>query len=147
MKELIKNIEGWAAERNLLSADNAENQYMKYLEEVGETAKAILEKNKPGVIDGFGDIAVTVIILAKQLGLPLQDELYLDNLDKNKSFSWFMSAISEETVAYGSLDYINDVSMYYGHSLEDCLTAAWKEIKNREGVTIDGVFVRNKKKK
>lgn len=143
MKELIKNIENWAAERNLLSADNAENQYLKYLEEVGETARAILKKDKTNIVDGFGDIAVTVIILAKQLGCPLQNELFMDNLDKNKSFSWFMSGISEETVVYSSLDYINDVSMYYGHSLEECLTAAWNEIKNRQGKTIDGVFVKN----
>lgn len=141
MKELIKNIENWAAERNLLSADNAENQYLKYLEEVGETARAILKKDEDGIVDGFGDIAVTVIILAKQLGCELI--VHFDCVQPNKPFPWFMNGIDDCDVDCNSLDYLNDVSSYYGHSLEKCLTSAWNEIKNRQGKTVDGVFVKN----
>ena len=40
------------------------------MEELGETAGAILKnKEKSEIIDGIGDTLVTVIILAKQLGL------------------------------------------------------------------------------
>ena len=40
------------------------------MEELGETAGAILKHKKTDeVIDGIGDIFVTVIILSKQLGL------------------------------------------------------------------------------
>jgi NTP pyrophosphatase (non-canonical NTP hydrolase) len=43
---------------------------MKVMEELGETMGAILkQKNTDEVIDGIGDIFVTVIILSKQLGL------------------------------------------------------------------------------
>lgn len=143
MKTLIQNIEAWAAERNLLAYENAENQHLKYLEEVGETARAILKKDTNGIIDGFGDIAVTIIVLAKQLGCNLKINFEPDNLQLNKSFFWFMIGIEDCDVDYASLDYLNDVSMYYGYSLEECLTAAWNEIKNRTGKTVDGVFIKN----
>lgn len=143
MKRLVQSIEAWAAERNLLSYENAENQYLKYLEEVGETARAILKKDTNGIIDGFGDIAVTIIILAKQLGCELRVNFDPDNLDKTKHFSWFMYGIKDCDVDYNALDYLNDISSYYGYPLEECLTAAWNEIKNRTGKTVDGVFIKN----
>jgi NTP pyrophosphatase (non-canonical NTP hydrolase) len=68
--ELIENITQWADEKGILSPDNAPKQSMKVMEELGETMGAILKgKNTDEVIDGIGDILVTVIILAKQLGL------------------------------------------------------------------------------
>jgi NTP pyrophosphatase (non-canonical NTP hydrolase) len=68
--ELIENITQWADEKGILSPDNAPKQSMKIMEELGETMGAILKGKKTDeVIDGIGDILVTVIILAKQLGL------------------------------------------------------------------------------
>ena len=68
--ELIENITQWADEKGILSPDNAPKQSMKIMEELGETMGAILKGKKTDeVIDGIGDILVTVIILSKQLGL------------------------------------------------------------------------------
>jgi NTP pyrophosphatase (non-canonical NTP hydrolase) len=67
------------------------------LEEVGETAGALLKGNETEIKDGIGDSFVTLIILSKQLGL----------------------------------------------SPTECLEAAWNEIKDRTGKTVDGVFVKN----
>lgn len=67
--ELIENVIKWAEVRNILQKDNAKNQMLKVVEELGETASAIA-KNKPDEIkDGIGDVFVTLIILSKQLGL------------------------------------------------------------------------------
>jgi NTP pyrophosphatase (non-canonical NTP hydrolase) len=67
--ELIENVIKWADVRNILQKDNAKNQMLKVVEELGETASAIA-KNKPDEIkDGIGDVFVTLIILSKQLGL------------------------------------------------------------------------------
>ena len=140
MEELINNVIEWADKRNLLHKENAPKQYLKYLEEVGETARAILKNDEAGVIDGFGDIAVTIIILAKQLDEELS---HIMTPSKRKEFSWFMYEVTEGAVNITVLDYLNDVSTYYGHPLEKCLTAAWNEIKNREGQTINGVFTKN----
>ena len=68
--ELIDNITQWADDKGILVPNNAPQQTMKIMEELGETAGAILKnKEKSEIIDGIGDTLVTVIILAKQLGL------------------------------------------------------------------------------
>jgi len=68
--ELIDNITQWADDKGILVSDNAPKQSMKIMEELGETMGAILKGKKTDeVIDGIGDILVTVIILSKQLGL------------------------------------------------------------------------------
>jgi len=68
--ELIDNITQWADDKGILVSDNIPQQTMKVMEELGETAGAILKHKKTDeVIDGIGDILVTVIILSKQLGL------------------------------------------------------------------------------
>ena len=68
--ELLENITQWADYKGILVPDNAPKQSMKIMEELGETMGAILKGKKTDeVIDGIGDILVTVIILSKQLGL------------------------------------------------------------------------------
>ena len=140
MKKLIEQVQSWAKERGLLKYEYAETQYLKYLEEVGETARAILKKDEAAIIDGFGDIAVTIIILAKQL----DSELIINfkNPDHMRTFDWFMDEIEYYSVNPNSLDYLNDVSSAYGYSLESCLESAWNEIKDRKGKTQDGHFVK-----
>lgn len=86
----------WAKERGLLKPENAPKQMAKVLEEVVELNKAIVTNNKPEIIDGIGDSVVTLIILAEQLGL----------------------------------------------DIEDCLEAAYNEIKDRKGKLVNGLFVK-----
>lgn len=95
--ELSENVLVWAQEKGILVKDNAPKQMLKVLEEVGETAGALLKSNEEEIKDGIGDSFVTLIILSKQLGL----------------------------------------------TPTECLEAAWNEIKDRTGKTVDGVFVKN----
>ena len=96
MNDLINNVKLWADEKNLLKKENSQAQMLKVLEEVGETAGALL-KNKPKELkDGLGDSFVTLIILCYQLEL----------------------------------------------EPKECLQAAWDEIKNRKGKTVNGTFIR-----
>lgn len=92
-----EKIENWAKERDLLKPENAKTQLIKVMEELGELSKAILKNDIVQQIDGLGDVQVTLIILAKQLGL----------------------------------DY------------DACLEAAYKEISERKGKTINGTFIKN----
>lgn len=70
LDKLIDNITQWADDKGILVSENVPQQTMKVMEELGETAGAILKGKKTDeVIDGIGDTFVTVIILAKQLGL------------------------------------------------------------------------------
>lgn len=88
--ELIKE---WAKDRELDKA-SPDKQFLKVIEEVGEIAEG-MAKNRPEQIkDSIGDTYVTLVILAMQHGL----------------------------------------------NIEDCIKAAYEEIKDRKGETVDGVF-------
>jgi len=97
--ELSDSVLLWAQEKGILVEDNAPKQMLKVLEEVGETAGALLKGNQEELKDGLGDSFVTLIILSKQLGF----------------------------------------------TPSECLEAAWNEIKDRTGKTVDGVFVKDEK--
>lgn len=68
-EELENAITKWADDKNLLSNSNHPKQFMKVVEELGETASAVLKNNTLKTIDGLGDTFVTLIILSRQLGL------------------------------------------------------------------------------
>jgi NTP pyrophosphatase (non-canonical NTP hydrolase) len=91
-----ENVLEWAANKNLLKKENRLAQFAKVVEEVGEVGRALLKNNDAELIDGIGDVLVTLIILAAQ-----------NNLD-----------------------------------VEDCLDAAYEEIKNRKGKTVNGTFIK-----
>lgn len=67
--ELSNKVIEWAFDKGILERENAPKQMLKVLEEVGETAGALLKSNEEGIKDGIGDSFVTLIILARQLGL------------------------------------------------------------------------------
>jgi NTP pyrophosphatase (non-canonical NTP hydrolase) len=62
----------WAEPKGLLNPQNAPQQFMKLVEEVGELSNAMLNRNEAEQIDALGDIQVVLIILAEQLGLDLE---------------------------------------------------------------------------
>lgn len=93
--DLIKAIEAWAKTRELDNGDSA-RQMLKTVEEVGEVAAALAKGKRDELQDGIGDVVVTLIILAIQNGM----------------------------------------------TLNECLLAAWLEIKDRTGETVDGVFIK-----
>jgi NTP pyrophosphatase (non-canonical NTP hydrolase) len=94
--KLSENVIEWAYDKGILERENAPKQMLKVLEEVGETAGALLKGNESELKDGIGDSFVTLIILSRQLGL----------------------------------------------TPEECLEAAWDEIKDRKGKTENGVFIK-----
>ncbi len=67
MNELIKKIEQWAEDRNLIFGSNTRAQCLKLMSEVGELADNINKDRN--CIDDIGDCFVVLIILAKQLGM------------------------------------------------------------------------------
>lgn len=67
--ELSMAVLAWADERGLIDKENAPRQMLKVMEEVGELAGAMAKQNEPDTVDAIGDVLVTVIILAEQMGL------------------------------------------------------------------------------
>ena len=68
-----KEVLHWANERGLLKPENKLMQMGKMVSEVGELCDAIIKDDKNGQIDGIGDVLVTLIILANQLGYDIED--------------------------------------------------------------------------
>ena len=93
---LIENVEKWADDKGLLKKENSHQQMLKVVEEVGETAAALLKGKNEELKDGIGDSFVTLIILAAQCG----------------------------------------------YTSQECLEAAWNEIKDRKGKTTNGTFIK-----
>ena len=71
MNELIKNIEQWSIDRGL-DKGNKDKQALKFYEEAGEVAAAILRNDMHELKDGIGDSVVTLIILAQQYGTDIE---------------------------------------------------------------------------
>ena len=78
-KDLKEKVLSWADDKDLLHAENADKQFMKFIEEVfefktemdmwmygGDILKPI---NLEHVKDEMGDIFVTLIILCEQIGI------------------------------------------------------------------------------
>ena len=137
-KHLCKQVVAWAKERDLINPKNTDKQYLKFLEEVGETARAILKNDKPQIIDGFGDIAITMIILGEQLNHKyalscthtiIEIELYD-----------VVRRMSPEYANPSAMNFLHDAAAKYGLDLIDCLESAYNEIKDRKGKTFDGSF-------
>ena len=72
MDELVQKVEEWAVKRGLDKADSSK-QFLKVVEETGEVASALARGQLEELKDGIGDVIVTLIILAQQQGLTVEE--------------------------------------------------------------------------
>ena len=72
MNDLVKQVEKWSIDKNLHNA-NPERQALKVWEESGEIAAALSRDDLEALIDCIGDTIVTLIILAQQHELTLEE--------------------------------------------------------------------------
>ncbi|KIE87722.1 MazG-like family protein [Actinobacillus pleuropneumoniae] len=165
MQQLIKQVEQWADDRNLIDGSNPKKQMLKLMEEFGELCGGIA-KNKPEVIkDSIGDCLVVTIILACQMKASrwFIDKALVDsdcstenneficmrlagvlgNLSKLIIFRNGIYNINEVYSNFYKIVYfLNKLAINKEINLESCLSLAWQEIKDRKGRMIDGVFVK-----
>ena len=72
-------IRDWAATRGLYDEGDSHTQYVKLQEEAGELAKALLQDDKPEIVDAIGDMVVVLTNLAHLQGYDIEhciDEAY-----------------------------------------------------------------------
>ena len=74
MNELIKAVEQWSIDKGL-DKGNSFTQYAKSSEEMGEVAAALCRNDIDALRDGIGDVIVTLVILAQQNNMTLQEFL------------------------------------------------------------------------
>lgn len=96
MNELTEKIRQWGIDRNIIGGSTSSAQFIKTVEELGELAGGLARSDKAKIKDGLGDLYVTMVLLAENEGL----------------------------------------------HIEDCVDAAYEEIKDRKGRMINGVFVK-----
>lgn len=71
--KLEQLVLSWAEDRNIIKGSDPKSQFLKTVSELGELADAINKNDMHGQIDGIGDVLVTLIIVAEQLGMTLTE--------------------------------------------------------------------------
>lgn len=66
LEELNAKIIDWAKARGIDKAD-PKGQFLKVVEELGELAEGMAKDKPAQIVDSFGDVLVTLIILNQQL--------------------------------------------------------------------------------
>lgn len=77
MRELVEQVRMWAHDRNLILGSDPKSQLLKTMSELGELADGINKNRKAEIIDGIGDTIVTLIIVAAQYGLTIEECLQM----------------------------------------------------------------------
>ena len=151
MNKLIELVEKWSIERKLNVAD-PNMQRLKLWEEFGELNAAVARDNRDDVVDAIGDMCVVMIILCQQLNYNAADYFnsvnvkYLKHLDVVTLLDYTGYGIvgmrSRITNITNVIDTLTVIAERYDTTLEECLIAAYKVIKDRKGKMINGVFVK-----
>lgn len=143
LQELQSLILNWANDKDLLKSENAPKQRLKLLEEVGETAGAIL-KNKPDEIkDGIGDIFVVLVILCNQISVDIKFEKGAINHNDLQYNLFALLDLCTENETADCIDWLDDICINLNLDLTECANLAWNEIKDRTGKNVNGTFIKD----
>ena len=63
----------WATEKGILSKGDIKTQYVKFQEEAGELAKAIINNDDAEIIDAIGDCIVVLTSIARFNGTDIEE--------------------------------------------------------------------------
>lgn len=171
MQQLIKQIEQWAEERNLIEGSTPQKQFLKLAEEIGELITGHNKRNLELIKDAVGDCFVVLAILSKQTGYWDLEGDYWEAIEckeapislykENENYSLKHILYNQGVLAMQLLDQkkggheeeihdclgliaYNLVPYSYGQGLDfkDCVQHAYNQIKDRKGKMVDGVFVK-----
>lgn len=158
MKDLIKKIEQWANDRNIIKGSKPIDQAMKLFSKFGELADNVGKGRD--CRDDIGDCAVVLIIIMAQCGLNFyeyadgvkfisQYDLKYNVAQLGAELGSFVSDIaSHETISTDSdsfiycIEWLNVISEQIGSNLKECLEIAYNDIKHRKGILANGVFIK-----
>lgn len=154
MEELIEKVEAWSKERGLNAAD-ANKQRLKLWEEFGELNASIARNNRDDAIDAIGDMLVVMTIYCQQVGYPKTKGLFevdvvlLEYYDRMSIIEILdqiaVGILGTKTTIKGVQEVITilaNMAERLDTTLEECLQAAYDEIKDRRGRMVNGVFVK-----
>lgn len=148
MSNLKTQVVEWAAAKGLLTnvtPERIESQTLKVIEEIGETAGAYLKGNRENLIDGIGDIAVTIIILAAMKGEEITEATPME-VYKNQLICVTASVLlSIDYPGYlsESMCCLDKFATSQDLSLKNCLQAAYNIISKRTGKMVGDTFIKD----
>lgn len=152
MNDLIKLIEQWGHDRNIINGSTPAKQAMKLFSEFGELSDNVGDSKD--IMDDVGDVFVVLTIITAQLNRSIADvEIppYTCTDVEKAVFLLGRNLCDYVARAYtGSyshhiiecLGYLQFIAMSYGHSLEECVQVAYNDIKDRKGILYNGVFIK-----
>ena len=70
--KIFEDIREWGTTRGIYEKGDSKTQYVKLQEEAGELAKALLDNDRPEVIDAIGDMLVVLTNLAHLEGIDIE---------------------------------------------------------------------------
>jgi len=73
LKNEFEPIRIWATEKGILTKGDIKTQYVKFQEEAGELAKAIINNDDAEIIDAIGDCIVVLTSIARFNGTDIEE--------------------------------------------------------------------------
>ena len=132
LSEEFQSIRNWAIERNLYEKGDLKTQLTKLMEEHGELAQSILKNDRNKFIDSIGDMVVVLTNLA-EIGNIL--------FSKTCTTCHGLAGHWEDVAGDGGPQQFISCECQFG--IEECINAAYDEIKNRTGKMVNGTFVKD----
>ena len=154
MQELIKKIEQWAEDRNIINGSKPIDQAMKLFSEFGELADNVGKGRD--CRDDIGDVFVVLTIICKHVGKSISEVKikyhYIDQENKYSVYDImhelcsFIDHVESGWLDSGSLgsvlSLLQNIAYIIDATLEECVQIAYNDIKDRKGVMYNGVFIK-----
>lgn len=149
MNELIAKIEQWANDRNIIKGSKPIDQAMKLFSEFGELADNVGKGRD--IKDDCGDIFVVLTIMAKQIGLVIDDALNNSGVSSGGlkhsvcglggCLTYFVDEQDQISLT-GCMEFLESVCYEARVTLEECVQIAYDDIKGRKGIMSNGIFIK-----
>lgn len=154
MNELIAKIEQWANDRNIIKGSKPIDQAMKLFSEFGELSDHVGDNELSKIPDDVGDIFIVLTILSRQFGqsIEIPCDLNTDHQKLKECVLWLGFSLTDaftDTWSFhdkfdlsSSIRILNKIAELIGNDLESCVKLAYEDIKDRKGILVDGVFIK-----
>lgn len=73
MLDLVESVVEWGKDRKIIPNSTPASQLLKTASELGELADATLKDDRDGIVDGVGDVLVTLILYSALQGIHIED--------------------------------------------------------------------------
>ena len=129
----------WAASKNIT---NPETQLLKYFEEKGEFARALLDKDEKAIQDELGDLFVVGCVYFGQKGIDPFFNPYLSITLRQDRIGRRLVTLDKQFLEVDGFyfDTLLEFNNAFGFDLSETLGRVMTKIAEREGETIDGCF-------